>query len=208
MASATAFDFGSFSGFRDDERPSESFGSWIDLNKQFESLPANAGCNESGGIVGSSRELRKVLEQVRIVAPTPSTVLITGETGTGKELMAKAIHMRSERRAAPLVTLNCAAIPAELLESELFGHEKGAFAGAVIQKPGRFEAANGGTLFLDEVGDMPLNLQAKLLRVLQEQEFERLGSNQTRRVNIRVVAATNRDLAGIVWEKGFRIDLY
>src|SRR5579864_66887 len=136
--------------------------------------------NEFEGVVGSSRALRDVLDQVRIVAPTDSTVLIEGETGTGKEVIANAIHMNSQRRDRPFIKLNCAAIPSGLLESELFGQEKGAFTGAVMQKLGRFEAANGGTLFLDEVGDIPLELQAKLLRVLQEQEFERLGSTTTR----------------------------
>src|ERR1700680_914465 len=159
-------------------------------------------------IVGSSTALGAVLDQIRIVAPTDSTVLIEGETGTGKELIAHAIHARSERRSRPFVKLNCAAIPLGLLESELFGHEKGAFTGAVAQKIGRFEAANGGTLFLDEIGDIPLELQAKLLRVLQEQEFERLGSTHTHRVNVRVVAATNQDLASLVAEKQFRMDLY
>jgi formate hydrogenlyase transcriptional activator len=159
-------------------------------------------------IVGSSSALREVLDQIRIVAPTDSTVLIEGETGTGKELIAQAIHLNSRRRDRPFVKLNCAAIPLGLLESELFGHEKGAFTGAVAQRPGRFEAADGGTLFLDEIGDIPLELQAKLLRVLQEQEFERLGSTYTRRVNVRVVAATNQDLAGLVAEKLFRMDLY
>src|SRR5258706_102862 len=137
--------------------------------------------NEFDGIVGSSQALREVLDQIRTVAPTDSTVLIEGETGTGKELIAHAIHMLSSRRNRPFVKLNCAAIPAGLLESELFGHEKGAFTGAVAQKMGRFEAANGGTLFLDEIGDMPLELQAKVLRVVQEQEFERLGSTHSRR---------------------------
>jgi len=160
------------------------------------------------GIVGSSRALRAVLDQVRIVAPTDSTVLIEGETGTGKEVIANAIHTNSNRRNRPFVKLNCAAIPSGLLESELFGHERGAFTGAVTQKLGRFEAANGGTLFLDEIGDIPLELQAKLLRVLQEQEFERLGSTFTRRVDVRVVAATNQDLAARVSNKEFRIDLY
>ncbi len=160
------------------------------------------------GIVGSSAALRGVLGQIRTVAPTDSTVLIEGETGTGKELMAHAIHMHSRRSNRPFVKLNCAAIPLGLLESELFGHEKGAFTGAVAQKLGRFEAANGGTLFLDEIGDIPLELQAKLLRVLQEQEFERLGSTYTHRVNVRVVAATNQDLATLVAEKKFRMDLY
>ncbi len=164
--------------------------------------------NEFDGIVGSSQALREVLDQIRTVAPTDSTVLIEGETGTGKELIAHAIHMLSSRRNRPFVKLNCAAIPAGLLESELFGHEKGAFTGAVAQKLGRFEAANGGTLFLDEIGDMPLELQAKVLRVVQEQEFERLGSSYSRRVNVRVVAATNQDLGKMVAEKQFRMDLY
>jgi formate hydrogenlyase transcriptional activator len=160
------------------------------------------------GMVGSSSNFRGLLDQIRTVAPTDSTVLIEGETGTGKELIAHAIHTLSRRRGRPFVKLNCAAIPLGLLESELFGHEKGAFTGAVSQKIGRFEAANGGTLFLDEIGDIPLELQAKLLRVLQEQEFERLGSTHTHRVNVRVVAATNQDLAALVAEKQFRMDLY
>jgi formate hydrogenlyase transcriptional activator len=158
-------------------------------------------------IVGSSAALG-VLDQVQTVAPTDSTVLIEGETGTGKELIARAVHTNSRRRDRPFIKLNCAAIPLGLLESELFGHEKGAFTGAVAQRLGRFEAADGGTLFLDEIGDIPLELQPKLLRVLQEQEFERLGSTYTRRVNVRVVAATNQDLAGLVAEKLFRMDLY
>ena len=160
------------------------------------------------GIVGSSAALREVLDQIATVAPTDSTVLIEGETGTGKELIAQAVHNNSPRRNRPFVKLNCAAIPLGLLESELFGHEKGAFTGAVAQKLGRFEVADGGTLFLDEIGDIPLELQSKLLRVLQEQEFERLGSTYTRRVNVRVVAATNQDLAALVAEKQFRMDLY
>ena len=149
-----------------------------------------------------------MLQQVDLVAPTDSTVLIQGETGTGKELIARAIHRLSPRRNAPFVTLNCAAIPATLLESELFGHERGAFTGAVTQRIGRFEMANGGTLFLDEIGEMALDLQVKLLRVLQEQEFERLGSARTTRVNVRVVAATNRDLMQMIEAKEFRADLY
>jgi formate hydrogenlyase transcriptional activator len=168
---------------------------------------SNEGCGFDG-IVGSSRALRGVLDQVRLVAPTDSTVLIEGETGTGKEVIADAIHRNSNRRNRPFIKLNCAAIPSGLLESELFGHERGAFTGAVTQKLGRFEAANGGTLFLDEIGDIPLELQPKLLRVLQEQEFERLGSSTTRRVDVRVVAATNQDLAARVSDNEFRIDLY
>jgi formate hydrogenlyase transcriptional activator len=159
-------------------------------------------------IVGSSRELERVLEQVQYVAPTDSTVLIEGETGTGKELIAHAIHNASSRRGRPFVKLNCAAIPLDLLESELFGHERGAFTGAVAQKIGRFELADKGTLFLDEVGDIPPQLQPKLLRVLQEQEFERLGSNRTHKVDVRLVAATNRNLAEMVKQGEFRSDLY
>jgi len=159
-------------------------------------------------IVGDSPALELVLEQVRLVGPTDSTVLILGETGTGKELIASAVHSISPRRRRPFIKLNCAAIPAELLESELFGHERGAFTGAVTQRLGRFEAAHGGTLFLDEIGDMPLELQGKLLRVLQEQEFERLGSTITRRADVRIVAATNQDLAGLVANRQFRADLY
>jgi DNA-binding NtrC family response regulator len=159
-------------------------------------------------IVGRSAALRAALHQVELVAPTDSTVLILGETGTGKELIARAIHNLSSRSSRPFVKLNCAAIPSGLLESELFGHEKGAFTGAVSQKIGRFGLAHGGTLFLDEVGDIPLDIQPKLLRVLQEQEFEQLGSTRTIRVDVRLVAATNRDLAQMVGEKGFREDLY
>ena len=161
-----------------------------------------------GDIVGKSAALRKVLNQVEVVAPTDSTVLLLGETGTGKEVIARAILNVSSRSNRPFVKLNCAAIPSGLLESELFGHEKGAFTGAVSQKIGRFELANGGTLFLDEVGDIPLELQPKLLRVLQEQEFERLGSTRTVRVDVRLIAATNRDLEEMVAEKQFREDLY
>jgi formate hydrogenlyase transcriptional activator len=160
------------------------------------------------GIVGSSAALMEVQDLVRTVAPTDSTVLIEGETGTGKELIAAAIHAHSKRRDRPFVKLNCAAIPLGLLESELFGHERGAFTGAVARKVGRFESADRGTLFLDEIGDIPLELQAKLLRVLQEGEFERLGSNQTQRVHVRLVAATNVDLLKLVSEKRFRSDLY
>ncbi|HEY2461675.1 MAG TPA: sigma 54-interacting transcriptional regulator [Candidatus Acidoferrum sp.] len=159
-------------------------------------------------IIGDSQPLKKALAQVELVAPATTTALILGETGTGKELIARAIHNLSPRRERTFVKINCAAIPAGLLESELFGHERGAFTGAVTKKIGRFELADGGTLFLDEVGDIPLELQPKLLRVLQEQEFERLGSNQTQRVDVRVVAATNGDLAKLVAERAFRSDLY
>jgi formate hydrogenlyase transcriptional activator len=152
--------------------------------------------------------LKSVLTLIGVVAPTNSTVLILGETGTGKELVARAIHKLSDRRNAPFVRLNCAAIPAGLLESELFGHERGAFTGALTERIGRFEAANGGTIFLDEIGDMPSDLQAKLLRVLQEREFERLGSTRSSRVNVRVVAATNHDLRQMIDDKTFRVDLY
>jgi len=159
-------------------------------------------------IVGSSPALESVLAEVQRVAPTDSTVLVLGETGTGKELMARAIHNLSGRYGRPLVKLNCSAIPFDLLESELFGHEKGAFTGAIAQKIGRFEMADTGTLFLDEIGDLPLAVQPKLLRVLQEQEFERLGSGRTHRVNVRLVAATHRDLAEMVRRNQFRSDLY
>lgn len=160
------------------------------------------------GIIGSSAALKRVLDQVMTVAPTPSTVLIEGETGTGKELLARAIHDLSPRRDQKFVTFNCAAIPLGLLESELFGHERGAFTGAIARRRGRFELADKGTLFLDEIGDISLEFQAKLLRVLQEQEFERLGSTHTQRVNVRLVAATNRDLKEMVAQKQFRSDLY
>src|ERR1700745_2516788 len=159
-------------------------------------------------IVGSSLPLESVLEQVERVAPTDSTVLIQGETGTGKELIARAIHNISSRCGHAFVKLNCAAIPLDLLESELFGHEKGAFTGAIAQKIGRFELADKGTLFLDEVGDIPASLQPKLLRVLQEQEFERLGSTRTHQADVRLVAATNRDLTDMVSRGQFRSDLY
>jgi transcriptional regulator with GAF, ATPase, and Fis domain len=159
-------------------------------------------------IIGNSSALETVLEQVERVAPTDSTVIIQGETGTGKELIAHAIHNLSSRCGRPFVRLNCAAIPLDLLESELFGHEKGAFTGAIAQKIGRFELADKGTLFLDEIGDIPPALQPKLLRVLQEQEFERLGSTRTHQVDVRLVAATNRDLEEMVNHGQFRSDLY
>ena len=159
-------------------------------------------------IIGKSTALESVLEQVEQVAPTDSSVLIQGETGTGKELIARAIHNLSARCGRPFIKLNCAAIPFDLLESELFGHERGAFTGAIAQKIGRFELADKGTLFLDEVGDIPPGLQPKLLRVLQEQEFERLGSTRTQQVDIRLVAATNRNLSYMVKRGEFRSDLY
>jgi formate hydrogenlyase transcriptional activator len=161
-----------------------------------------------GEIIGESSTLKSALHQVEVVAPTDSSVLILGETGTGKELVARALHNLSARRERPFVKLNCAAIPLGLLESEVFGHEKGAFTGAIAQKLGRFELANNGTLFLDEVGDIPLELQAKLLRVLQEQEFERLGGNRTHKVDVRIIAATHRDLPAMVKQQKFREDLY
>ena len=192
-----------------------------EANLRFEDDPSN-GANatlllkedielpDSGfsGIVGRSSALREVLDLVDMVAPSDSTVLLLGETGTGKELVARAIHDRSRRRDRSFVKLNCAAMPTGLLESELFGHERGAFTGAIAQKVGRLEVADKGSLFLDEIGDIPLELQPKLLRVLQEREFERLGSTRTKKVDIRVVAATHRDLEEMIQEKQFRSDLY
>jgi formate hydrogenlyase transcriptional activator len=159
-------------------------------------------------IVGKSRAIQSVLEQVAIVAPTDSTVLLSGETGTGKELIARAIHKLSSRRERPYVRMNCAAIPSGLLESELFGHERGAFTGALMQRKGRFELADGGSLFLDEIGDISLELQPKLLRAIQEQEFERLGSSKTIQVNVRLIAATHRDLRAMIQDEKFREDLF
>ena len=192
-----------------------------EANLRFEDDPSN-GANatlllkedtevpDSGfsGIVGRSFALREVLNLVDMVAPSDSTVLLLGETGTGKELVARAIHDRSRRRERSFVRLNCAAIPTGLLECELFGHERGAFTGAIAQKVGRLELADKGSLFLDEIGDIPLELQPKLLRALQEQEFERLGSTRTKKVDVRVVAATNRDLEEMIGQKQFRSDLY
>ena len=173
-----------------------------------DAIPRSAAERVARPIIGNSWSLRQALKQVEIVAPTDATVLVLGETGTGKELIARAIHDASPRRHRPFIKMNCAAIPSSLLESELFGHERGAFTGAVAQRIGRFELADGGTLFLDEVGEIPLELQPKLLRVLQEQEFERLGGTRTLRVDVRVVAATNRDLRGMVGTQRFRDDLY
>jgi transcriptional regulator with GAF, ATPase, and Fis domain len=164
--------------------------------------------NSFPGIVGQSGALREVLQQVEMVAPTDSTVLLLGETGTGKELIARAIHDRSSRKNRTLVNVNCAAIPGSLIESELFGHERGAYTGAIRQKIGRIELADQGSLFLDEIGDIPLEMQPKLLRVLQEREIERLGSAMKRKVNVRVVAATHRHLKEMVRENQFRSDLY
>jgi DNA-binding NtrC family response regulator len=180
----------------------------IARNQRAKKQKEDLASHKFSDIVGTSAALRNVLNQVEVVAPTDSTVLLLGETGTGKEVIARAILNVSSRSNRPFVKLNCAAIPSGLLESELFGHEKGAFTGAVSQKIGRFELANGGTLFLDEVGDIPLELQPKLLRVLQEQEFERLGGTRTTRVDVRLIAATNRDLAQMASEKQFREDLY
>jgi len=172
----------------------------------FEPEVSSDDCFE--GIVGNSQALRKVLEHVAIVAPTDSTVLLHGETGTGKELVARAIHNLSSRRDRPYVRMNCAAIPSGLLESELFGHERGAFTGALMQRKGRFELADRGTLFLDEIGDISLELQPKLLRAVQEQEFERLGSASTIQVNVRMIAATHRDLRAMIQDEKFREDLF
>ena len=191
----------------------------INRGRQFEPLKSKRGeeapyskdnvRNDSfSELVGQSAELRRVLKEVETVAPTDSTVLICGETGTGKELIARAVHNLSLRRSTPFVKLNCAAIPNGLLESELFGHEKGAFTGAILQRIGRFELANRGTIFLDEIGDIPLELQPKLLRVLQEREFERLGSTRTIHTDVRMIAATNANLAERVGGKRFRSDLY
>jgi formate hydrogenlyase transcriptional activator len=162
----------------------------------------------NSSLIGSSERFQAVLDDVQVVAPAECTVLVQGETGTGKEVIARAIHDSGPRQSGPFVALNCSAIPSALLESELFGHERGAFTGAVTQTIGRFQAAHGGTLFLDEIGDLPLELQPKLLRVLQEQQYERLGSSRTLHADVRVIAATNQDLSQMVEEKTFRADLY
>src|SRR5580700_8946996 len=180
----------------------------VGMSERLRSVAHDDRDRQFNHIVGNSPALESVLAEVQRVAPTDSTVLVLGETGTGKELIARAIHNLSARCGRPFVKLNCAAIPFDLLESELFGHEKGAFTGAVTQKLGRFEMADTGTLFLDEIGDLPLALQPKLLRVLQEQEFERLGSGRTHHINVRLVAATHRDLAQMVARHEFRSDLY
>src|SRR5262244_2910871 len=181
-------------------------------NTPAASTPDAAGCGRGDSrfseIVGHSAALRRVLQAVETVAPTDATVLLLGETGTGKEVIARAIHRLSRRSAQAFVKLNCAAIPTGLLESELFGHEKGAFTGAIAQRLGRFELAHRGTIFLDEVGELPLEVQPKLLRVLQEREFERLGSSRTLRTDARLIAATNRDLGVLVNEQQFRADLF
>jgi formate hydrogenlyase transcriptional activator len=182
-----------------------------DLNSTLRfDLTEDPVSSETGfeGIIGKSLVLRRLLEMVETVAGGDSTVLLLGETGTGKELIARAIHILSPRENRPFVKLNCAAIPTGLLESELFGHERGSFTGAIAQKIGRLEVAHQGSLFLDEIGDIPLELQPKLLRVLQEREFERLGNTRTQRVDVRIVAATHRDLEGMILEKQFRSDLY
>src|SRR6202163_4579879 len=170
-------------------------------------IPLDSSASKSE-LIGSNGGLRKVWDSLQMVARTDSAVLIQGETGTGKELVAKAIHEESFRKCGPYVKLNCAAMPGGLLESELFGHERGAFTGALTQTTGRFQHAHTGTLFLDEIGDLPLELQPKLLRVLQEQEFERVGSNRTIRVDVRIVAATNQNLHQMVRERRFRADLF
>jgi formate hydrogenlyase transcriptional activator len=177
----------------------------LNRTRSFEKRASDSSFEQ---IIGSSPALKLVLADVERVAPTDATVLVLGETGAGKEVIAEAIHKTSARRDRPFIKLNCAAIPFDLLESELFGYEKGAFTGAFAQKIGRFEMADTGTLFLDEIGDIPLALQPKLLRVLQEQEFERLGSGKTNRVNVRLVAATHRDLSDMIARKQFRSDLY
>jgi formate hydrogenlyase transcriptional activator len=203
MAAATVAlpDVGGFAGTRfSDVSRSE------DDQFYFEPEISPEHCCED--IVGNSPALRKVLEHVAIVAPTDSTVLFHGETGTGKELVARAIHNLSSRRDRPYVRMNCAAIPSGLLESEPFGHERGAFTGALMQRKGRFELADRGTLFLDEIGDISLELQPKLLRAVQEQEFERLGSATTIHVNVRIVAATHRDLRAMIQDQKFREDLF
>jgi len=189
----------------EDARPRTGVERTLDIDLTEETLNSGTGFQ---GIIGKSSVLRRLLQMVETVAGGDSTVLLLGETGTGKELIARAIHSLSPRDTRPFVKLNCAAIPTGLLESELFGHERGSFTGAIAQKIGRLEVAHQGSLFLDEIGDIPLELQPKLLRVLQEREFERLGSTRTQKVDVRIVAATHRDLEGMILEKQFRSDLY
>ena len=189
----------------EDARPRTDLESKLHIDLTEETVSSGS---DFEGIIGKSSVLRRLLQMVETVAGGDSTVLLLGETGTGKELIARAIHSHSPREARPFVKLNCAAIPTGLLESELFGHERGSFTGAIAQKIGRLEVAHQGSLFLDEIGDIPLELQPKLLRVLQEREFERLGSTRTQKVDVRIVAATHRDLEGMILEKLFRSDLY
>ena len=189
----------------EDARPRTDLESTLHTDLTEKTVSSGTGFEE---IIGRSLGLRRVLQMVETVAWADSTVLLLGETGTGKELIARAIHSHSPCKARPFVKLNCAAIPTGLLESELFGHERGSFTGAIAQKIGRIEMAHQGSLFLDEIGDIPLELQPKLLRVLQEREFERLGSTRTQKVDVRIVAATHRDLEGMILEKQFRSDLY
>jgi len=189
----------------EDARPRTDLESTLHIDVTEETVSSGTGFE---GIIGKSSVLRRLLQMIETVASGDSTVLLLGETGTGKELIARAIHSHSPRNARPFVKLNCAAIPTGLLESELFGHERGSFTGAIAQKIGRLEVAHQGSLFLDEIGDIPLELQPKLLRVLQEREFERLGSTRTQKVDVRIVAATHRDLEGMILEKLFRSDLY
>jgi formate hydrogenlyase transcriptional activator len=189
----------------EDARPRTDLESALHNDLTEETVTSETGFE---GIIGRSSSLRRVLQMVETVAGGDSTVLLLGETGTGKELIARAIHSLSPRKDRPLVKLNCAAIPTGLLESELFGHERGSFTGAIAQKIGRLEVAHQGSLFLDEIGDIPLELQPKLLRVLQERDFERLGSTRTQKVDVRIVAATHRDLEGMILDKQFRSDLY
>ena len=203
--SAAAASFTKFNGYQ----PIPSISGVFPLaDKSLTHGPEQAQVSFLDTIVGRQGGLRAVLSQVEIVAATNATVLISGETGTGKELIARAIHELSPRHNRNLVKVNCAAIPAGLLESELFGHERGAFTGALMQKKGRFELADGGSLFLDEIGDIPLELQPKLLRAVQEQEFERLGSAHTIHVNVRMIAATHRNLPEMIREGKFREDLF
>jgi transcriptional regulator with GAF, ATPase, and Fis domain len=198
-----------------EEADSRAYETFSTLSPMDGSDPISVAPDDAAGpngpqidLIGPSSGLRQVMQKIRLVGPTDATVLITGESGTGKELVARAIHDCSGRNSRPIVKLNCATVPESLFESEFFGHVKGAFTGALKDRPGRFELADGGTLFLDEVGEVPLAMQPKLLRVLQEQELERIGDTRTRNVNVRVIAATNRDLAKEVDERRFRLDLY